>query len=121
MPRSAIRIAVVDDDASVRKALARLLTASSFDTKTYGSVREFMDVGTAKPPQCLVLDLHMPELSGLDLQHQLHPAVEVLDHGGAALDPIAAIDVGETFSLTNDGVVDVSADHAVNIMAARLV
>jgi len=78
MPKSAIRIAVVDDDASVRKALARLLTASSFDTKTYGSAREFMDrfmdLGTAKPPQCLVLDLHMPELSGLDLQHQLRRA-----------------------------------------------
>ena len=78
MPRSAIRIAVVDDDASVRKALARLLTASSFDTKTYGSAREFMDkfmdLGTAIPPQCLVLDLHMPELSGLDLQHQLRRA-----------------------------------------------
>ena len=74
MPRSAIRIAVVDDDASVRKALARLLTASSFDTKTYGSAREFMDMGTAMLPQCLVLDLHMPELSGLDLQHQLRRA-----------------------------------------------
>lgn len=71
---SAIRIAVVDDDASVRKALARLLTASSFDTETYGSAREFMDTGTAKPPQCLVLDLHMPEQSGLDLQHQLRLA-----------------------------------------------
>jgi len=74
MPRSAIRIAIVDDDASVRKALARLLTASSFDAKTYGSAREFMDMGTAKPPQCLVLDLHMPEQSGLDLQHQLRRA-----------------------------------------------
>ncbi len=71
---SAIRIAVVDDDASVRKALARLLTASSFAAETYGSAREFMDTGTAKPPQCLVLDLHMPEQSGLDLQRQLRLA-----------------------------------------------
>lgn len=74
MPRSAIRIAIVDDDASVRKALARLLTASSFDTRTYGSAREFMASGTVRPPQCLVLDLHMPETSGLDLQHQLRRA-----------------------------------------------
>jgi FixJ family two-component response regulator len=74
MLKAAIRVAVVDDDASVRKALARLLTASSFDIKTYGSAREFMDTGTAKPPECLVLDLHMPELSGLDLQHQLRRA-----------------------------------------------
>ena len=74
MPKSAIRIAVVDDDASVRKALARLLTASSFNTQTYGSAREFMDTGTQQPPQCLVLDLHMPEQTGLDLQHQLRRA-----------------------------------------------
>jgi len=95
MPRSAIRIAVVDDDASVRKALARLLTASSFDTKTYGSAREFMDkfmnLGIAKPPQCLVLDLHMPELSGLDLQHQLRraginiPTIIVTAHSEAGM------------------------------------
>ncbi len=65
---------MVDDDASVRKALARLLTASSFDTRTYGSAREFMKSGTSAPPECLVLDLHMPDISGLDLQHLLRKA-----------------------------------------------
>ena len=68
---SSLRVAVVDDDASVRKALARLLSASSFDTMTYGSAREFLGSLTAGKPDCLVLDLHMPELTGFELQRHL--------------------------------------------------
>jgi FixJ family two-component response regulator len=71
MTKSATRVAVVDDDASVRKALARLLSASSFDTSTYGSAREFLTSLAAGTPECLVVDLHMPELTGLDLQRHL--------------------------------------------------
>lgn len=65
------RVAVVDDDASVRKALARLLSASSFEARTYGSAREFLDSLPGDAPECLVVDLHMPEFTGLDLQRQL--------------------------------------------------
>jgi FixJ family two-component response regulator len=68
------RIAVVDDDEAVRKALARLLSASSFETRTYGSARDFIKSGPADLPECLVLDLHMPEIGGLDLQHLLRKA-----------------------------------------------
>ena len=71
MATSSLRVAVVDDDASVRKALARLLSASSFDTMTYGSVREFLGSLKAGKPDCLVLDLHMPELTGFELQRHL--------------------------------------------------
>ena len=74
MPKPAIRVAVVDDDASVRRALGRLLAACSFDIQTYGSAREFMKSGDHSPPECLVLDLHMPDISGLDLQHHLRRA-----------------------------------------------
>jgi FixJ family two-component response regulator len=70
MLEGATRIAIVDDDLAVRKALARLLSASSFDVTTYGSAREFID-SENPAPQCLVLDLQMPEVSGLDLQHHL--------------------------------------------------
>lgn len=70
MPQRATRIAIIDDDLAVRKALGRLLSASSFDVTTYASAREFMD-SEQPPPQCLVLDLQMPEVSGLDLQHHL--------------------------------------------------
>jgi FixJ family two-component response regulator len=74
MIKRGARIAVVDDDESVRKALARLLSASSFETRTYGSAREFIRSGPADLPECLVLDLHMPEIGGLDLQHLLRKA-----------------------------------------------
>lgn len=71
MPGRKISIAVVDDDSSVRKALARLLMANSFDADTYGSAREFLDSLKIKRPECLVLDLHMPDYGGLELQHYL--------------------------------------------------
>jgi FixJ family two-component response regulator len=71
MATPAARIAIVDDDASVRKALARLLSASSFDIKSYGSARDFLESLKAGKPDCLVVDLHMPELTGFDLQRQL--------------------------------------------------
>ena len=71
MTNPSARIAIVDDDASVRKALARLLTASSFNIETYGSARDFLASLKAGRPDCLVVDLHMPELTGFDLQRQL--------------------------------------------------
>jgi FixJ family two-component response regulator len=67
-----MRVAIVDDEPSVRSALARLLGASFFDIKTYGSAREFIDSIRDGPPECLVLDLHMPEFTGLDLLRYLN-------------------------------------------------
>ena len=66
-----MRVAIVDDEPSVRAALARLLGASSFEVKTYGSAREFIDSIGSGSPECLVLDLHMPEFTGLDLLRYL--------------------------------------------------
>lgn len=74
MATPSARIAIVDDDASVRKALARLLAASSFDIATYGSARDFLTSLESSTPDCLVVDLHMPELTGFDLQRQLAQA-----------------------------------------------
>jgi FixJ family two-component response regulator len=65
------RVAVVDDDASVRKALARLLSASSFDATTFASAKEFLTSLRVAVPDCIIVDLHMPEISGLDLQRHL--------------------------------------------------
>jgi FixJ family two-component response regulator len=62
---------VVDDDASVRRALARVLTASSFDITAFGSANDFLASLEVATPECLVVDLHMPEVTGLDLQRQL--------------------------------------------------
>jgi FixJ family two-component response regulator len=68
---SSLLIAVVDDEAAVRKAIARLLSASRLKVKTFASGQEFLDSLAASYPDCLVLDLHMPGLSGLDVQRQL--------------------------------------------------
>jgi len=72
MSKSPIRVAIVDDEPAVRTALARLLDASSFETKTYGSAREFIDSIRGGEPECLVVDVHMPDFTGLDLQRYLN-------------------------------------------------
>ena len=64
-------VAIVDDDPSVRKALARLLRAFSINPQTYGSAREFLDSLPGGVPECLILDLQMPEMNGLELQGEL--------------------------------------------------
>ena len=65
------RVAIVDDDASVRKALSLLLDAFSFEADTYGSAAEFLQSLPAVIPECLIVDLQMPEMTGLELQHHL--------------------------------------------------
>lgn len=56
----------------MRTALARLLSASSFEPKTYGSAREFIDSIRNDIPECLVVDVHMLDFTGLDLQRYLN-------------------------------------------------
>lgn len=72
MSKAPFRVAIVDDEASVRTALARLLLASSFEPKTYGTAREFIDSIRTDVPECLVVDVHMPDFTGLDLQRYLN-------------------------------------------------
>lgn len=69
--QSNIYVAVVDDDASVCRASARLLRASGMNAVTYASAEEFLQ--DRKRPQfdCLVLDIELAELSGIELQQQL--------------------------------------------------
>ena len=65
-------VSVVDDDASVRKALARLLTSAGYAVETFASAREFLErCRHEEIPGCVVLDLCMPGLSGLELQREL--------------------------------------------------
>lgn len=65
---------VVDDDASVRKSLARLLKAAGYEAETFASVRDFLARRPHDGPCCLVLDVRMPGLTGLDLQEALRAA-----------------------------------------------
>jgi FixJ family two-component response regulator len=64
-------IAIVDDDPAVLKALARLLRARAFDARTYTSAREFLKVLHEGLPECLIVDLQMPDMTGLELQRHL--------------------------------------------------
>jgi FixJ family two-component response regulator len=71
---------VVDDDASVRKALKRLIKSAGYEVQAFASARDFLDYWRADQEGrgCLVLDVRLPDLSGLDLQQQLHAAKALL-------------------------------------------
>jgi FixJ family two-component response regulator len=62
---------VVDDDPSVLRAMARLLTVAGLRVVTFASAGDFLNCAQPEGPACLVLDVHMPGLSGLDLQRKL--------------------------------------------------
>jgi FixJ family two-component response regulator len=64
-------IAVVDDDASVRTALARVLRAENIAVATFASAQELLAAIDSDPPACLVLDVHLGAASGFGLQEQL--------------------------------------------------
>ena len=78
---------VVDDDASMREALKNLLRSVGLAVETFGSAQEFLSSDRSKAPGCLVLDVRLPGLSGLDLQRQLAdanlqiPIVFITGHG----------------------------------------
>ena len=65
---------LVDDDASVRKSLARLVKTAGYETELFASVRDFLARAPYDGPCCLVLDVRMPGLTGLDLQEALRVA-----------------------------------------------
>jgi FixJ family two-component response regulator len=67
-------VRVVDDDASFRTAVARMLRASGFSVKTFASAVEFLEGSESDLPGCILMDLQMPGLSGLDLQETLAKA-----------------------------------------------
>ena len=64
-------IAIVDDDASVCKALNRLIRTARMDAETFNSAAEFLDTGLSREPDCLVLDVQMPGMTGLELRDRL--------------------------------------------------
>ena len=64
-------VAIVDDDVSMRKGVASLLRAHGIDAQTYGSARDFLAALPSGMPDCLITDLNMPHMSGLELQREL--------------------------------------------------
>ena len=91
MPKPSPRVSIVDDEPSVRNALARLLRAQSFDVETFSSAAEFIGSLGAAVPDCLVVDFHMPEMTGLELQNYLQradifiPTIVITAHDDASV------------------------------------
>jgi FixJ family two-component response regulator len=71
MTEAAPWIAIVDDDPAVLKALSRLLRTHSFHARTFVSGRELLAALPTGLPECLIVDLQMPEMNGLELQQHL--------------------------------------------------
>jgi FixJ family two-component response regulator len=80
-------IAIVDDDLSVREGLETLIRSAGWRVETFASAQEFLARPRAEAPSCLILDLQLPGLSGLDLQKRMAeleleiPIVFLTGHG----------------------------------------
>jgi FixJ family two-component response regulator len=78
---------VVDDDAAVRESLCWLVESAGLNAESYATAQEFLEAYDPRQPGCLVLDVRMPGLSGLDLQEQLAaqgimlPVIIITGHG----------------------------------------
>ncbi len=65
------RVAVVDDDPGVLRALHRLLRSANFEVEAFGSGTEFLMAEGGARLDCIVLDLHMPQMNGFEVQERL--------------------------------------------------
>jgi FixJ family two-component response regulator len=96
---------VVDDDLLVRSALSNLLSAAGYATRAYGSAAEFLAAAPAESPGCVVLDVLMPGLNGLELQAELArrcsdmPIIIVSAHGDVPM-TVSAMKAGAVDFLT---------------------
>jgi len=87
LPQSEAIILVVDDDVSVREALGGLIQSAGWRVETFASAQEFLARLPADAPGCLVLDVHLPGLSGLELQKRMAeidldiPIIFITGHG----------------------------------------
>ena len=88
-------IAVVDDESPVRTMLCRVLRLADYQVTAFASGEEFLDSLTARLPACAILDVHMPGLSGLDVQSRMRaahievPVVFITASDDLALDRLA--------------------------------
>ena len=96
MGANKLLIAVVDDDAAIRKALRRLLLSADMDVATFDSGQAFLDSLANQSPDCLILDLHMPGISGLELLQGLSridvvvPTIVITAYDERAMECLAA-------------------------------
>ena len=101
MSQSPGTVYIVDDDASVRRAATRLLFAAGFKALAFETAQEFLEYPCPETPSCLVLDVQMPGLTGIELQEQLAgyqpaiPIVFITGHGDIPTS-VKAIKAGAT-------------------------
>jgi DNA-binding NtrC family response regulator len=105
MSSTAASIYVVDDDVSVREAVGSLVRSAGYRAETFGSAQEFLATPRTGAPSCLVLDVQLPGLSGLDLQQELAkvdaqiPIIFLSGHGNIPM-TVRAIKAGALEFLT---------------------
>ena len=84
-------IAIVDDDKSVQSALQDLVESEGLSTLCFGSAEQFLDSGAQRNAACLIADIRMPGMSGLELQDKLKadrcriPIIFITAHGDAKM------------------------------------
>lgn len=84
-------IAIVDDDKSVQSALKDLMEADGLSARSFGSAEEFLKSGLLRKAACLIVDIRMPGMSGLELQARLKadrfdtPIIFITAHGDASV------------------------------------
>src|SRR5467141_3848882 len=74
MPTDAPTVFVIDDDAGVRASIQGLLKSAGLRSETFGIAREFLRTKRPDGPSCLVLDVSLPDMNGLDFQRELADA-----------------------------------------------
>jgi FixJ family two-component response regulator len=91
MERRVPTVFIVDDDASVRKALGRLVRSAGYAVEVFGAATEYLARPVPQPPACLVLDIRMPGMTGVELQRTIEgtqmclPIVFITGHGDEAI------------------------------------
>jgi FixJ family two-component response regulator len=89
--QSSVLIAIVDDDQSVQRALQDLIESEGLSTVCFGSAEEFLDSRVQDSAGCLIADIRMPGISGIDLQAKLKadrcrvPIIFITAHGDAKM------------------------------------
>src|SRR5215469_17640109 len=85
------RVYIVDDDEAVRDSLSVLLESRAFVVRSFGSAPEFLAAAPSLPVGCLIVDIRMPEMDGLELQQHLidrslgFPLIVITGHGDVPL------------------------------------
>ncbi|MCP3418735.1 response regulator [Bradyrhizobium brasilense] len=97
-------VLIVDDDERIREALSELLASHGVETATFASAGAYIDAGKPDVPACLVLDVELPDINGLDLQRQIaqgdHPPIVFITGHGDIPSSVSAIKHGALDFLT---------------------